>query len=138
MPDRPRVLIVGAGIGGLTLAAGLQHFGIVPTVAEIEGSSLGRGLALMLTSNVGVALRRIGLDRAVAREGDGSRRDRADRRVGRLHRPPRLSARERPLRTHLRHNPRWSDLGPLRGATNPGGVRHDRVCTRLVNGFARA
>ena len=69
VPDRPRVLIVGAGIGGLTLAAGLQHFGIVPTVAEIEGSSLGRGLALMLTSNVGLALRRIGLERAVAREG---------------------------------------------------------------------
>src|SRR6478736_6173398 len=69
MPDGPRVLIVGAGVGGLTLAAGLQHFGIVPTVAEIEGSSLGRGLALMLTSNVGLALRRIGLDRAVAREG---------------------------------------------------------------------
>jgi 2-polyprenyl-6-methoxyphenol hydroxylase-like FAD-dependent oxidoreductase len=69
MRDRPRVLIVGAGIGGLTLAGGLQHFGIVPTVAEIEGSSLGRGLALMLTSNVGLALRRIGLDQAVAREG---------------------------------------------------------------------
>jgi len=69
MPDRPRVLIVGAGIGGLTLAAGLEHFGIVPTVVEIEGSSLERGLALMLTSNVGVALRRIGLERAVAREG---------------------------------------------------------------------
>jgi len=68
MPDGPRVLIVGAGVGGLTLAAGLQSFGIVPTVVEIEGSSLGRGLALMLTSNVGVALRRIGLDRAVARE----------------------------------------------------------------------
>jgi 2-polyprenyl-6-methoxyphenol hydroxylase-like FAD-dependent oxidoreductase len=69
MSDRPRVLIVGAGVGGLTLAAGLQHFGIVPTVAEIEASSLGRGLALMLTSNVGVALRRIGLDRAVADRG---------------------------------------------------------------------
>ena len=69
MPDRPRVLIVGAGVGGLTLAAGLQHFGIVSTVAEIEGSSLGRGLALMLTNNVGVALQRIGLDRAVVGEG---------------------------------------------------------------------
>jgi len=69
MPDRPRVLIVGAGIGGLALVAGLQHFGIVPTVAEIEGSSLGRGLALMLTNNVGLALERIGLDRAVAGEG---------------------------------------------------------------------
>jgi 2-polyprenyl-6-methoxyphenol hydroxylase-like FAD-dependent oxidoreductase len=68
VPDRPRVLIVGAGVGGLTLAAGLQALGIVPTVVEIEGSSLGRGLALMLTSNVGLALRRIGLDRAVAGE----------------------------------------------------------------------
>ena len=63
------MLIVGAGVGGLTLAAGLQRFGIVPTVAEIEGSSLGRGLALMLTSNAGLALRRIGLDRAVTGEG---------------------------------------------------------------------
>ena len=69
MPDRPRVLIVGAGIGGLTLAAGLQHFGIVPAVAEIEQSSLGRGLALMLTGNAGLALRRIGLGQAVADEG---------------------------------------------------------------------
>ena len=69
MPNRPRVLIVGAGIGGLTLAAGLQHFGIVPTVAEIDQSLLGRGLALMLTGNAGVALRRIGLGQAVADEG---------------------------------------------------------------------
>jgi len=69
MTDGPRVLIVGAGIGGLTLAAGLQTFGIVPTVVEIDGSSLGRGLALMLTGNVSLALRRIGLDRAVAHEG---------------------------------------------------------------------
>ena len=68
MPDGPRVLIVGAGVGGLTLAAGLQKFGVVPTVVEIQASSLGRGLALMLTSNVGLALRRIELDQAVARE----------------------------------------------------------------------
>jgi 2-heptyl-3-hydroxy-4(1H)-quinolone synthase len=69
VPARPHVLIVGAGVGGLTLAAGLQHFGVVPTVVEIEASSLGRGLALMLTSNVGLALRRIGLGRALSAEG---------------------------------------------------------------------
>ena len=99
MPDRPRVLIVGAGVGGLTLAAGLQHFGIVPTVAEIEGSSLGRGLALMLTSNVGLALRRIGLDRAVAREGTVLDEIVQTDASGESDRPPRLSARERPA-TH--------------------------------------
>ncbi len=51
------------------MAAGLQTFGIAPTLIEIDSSSLGRGLALMLTSNVSLALRRIDLDGAVAREG---------------------------------------------------------------------
>jgi 2-polyprenyl-6-methoxyphenol hydroxylase-like FAD-dependent oxidoreductase len=65
MPGQPRILIVGAGIAGLALAASLERSGITPAVVEIGEVSLSRGLALMLTSNVVVALRRAGLDRAV-------------------------------------------------------------------------
>jgi len=69
MPDRPRILIVGAGIAGLTLAAGLERCGITPVVIEIANESLSRGLALLLTSNAGLALRRIGLEKVVVERG---------------------------------------------------------------------
>jgi 2-polyprenyl-6-methoxyphenol hydroxylase-like FAD-dependent oxidoreductase len=69
MPGKPRVLIVGAGIAGITLAASLERCGISPTVVEIANESLSRGLALALTSNVALALRRLGLDSSVIRRG---------------------------------------------------------------------
>jgi 2-polyprenyl-6-methoxyphenol hydroxylase-like FAD-dependent oxidoreductase len=69
MAQSPRILVVGAGVAGLTLAAGLGRYGIAPTLVEINQASLSRGLALMLTSNVAVALRRIGLDKAVIARG---------------------------------------------------------------------
>jgi 2-polyprenyl-6-methoxyphenol hydroxylase-like FAD-dependent oxidoreductase len=69
VPDRPRILIVGAGIAGLTLAAGLERFGITPVVVEIKDASLSRGLALMLTSNAALALRRVALDRVIIDRG---------------------------------------------------------------------
>ena len=69
MGDKPRILIVGAGIAGLTLAAGLARQGITPAIAEIADGLLTRGLGLFLTSNVFLALRRIGLDKAVLERG---------------------------------------------------------------------
>jgi 2-polyprenyl-6-methoxyphenol hydroxylase-like FAD-dependent oxidoreductase len=55
--DKPRILIVGAGIAGLTLAAGLARQGITPAIAEIADGLLTRGLGLFLTSNVFLARR---------------------------------------------------------------------------------
>jgi 2-polyprenyl-6-methoxyphenol hydroxylase-like FAD-dependent oxidoreductase len=43
VPDGPRILIVGAGIAGMALAASLERFGITPVVAEIGDASLSRG-----------------------------------------------------------------------------------------------
>ena len=72
MPDKPRILIVRAGIGGLTLAAGLSRYRLTPTVVEIADESLSRGLALLLTSNTALALRRIGLDTMVVERAGSS------------------------------------------------------------------
>ena len=69
MPGTPRILIVGAGIAGLTLAASLERFGITAVVAEIGDASLSRGLALMLTGNAAMALRRVGLDQIIVDRG---------------------------------------------------------------------
>jgi 2-polyprenyl-6-methoxyphenol hydroxylase-like FAD-dependent oxidoreductase len=40
MEDKPLILIVGAGIAVLTLAAGLERCGITPTIVETANASL--------------------------------------------------------------------------------------------------
>jgi 2-polyprenyl-6-methoxyphenol hydroxylase-like FAD-dependent oxidoreductase len=69
VPEGPGILIVGAGIAGLAPAASLERFGITPVVAEIGDASLSRGLALMLTGNAAMTLRRVGLDQIVVDRG---------------------------------------------------------------------
>jgi|tagenome__1003787_1003787.scaffolds.fasta_scaffold20882844_2 2-polyprenyl-6-methoxyphenol hydroxylase-like FAD-dependent oxidoreductase len=112
MRDQPRVLIVGAGIAGLGLAAALERVGIAPVVVEVQKASLSRGLALMLTSNVSVALRRLRLDRLLTGHGIALERI--------IHTDPSGTV----LETH--------DLGPANTRYAPNiGITRDALITAL-------
>ena len=64
-----RVLIVGAGIGGLTLAIALRQRGIAAYVVEIEARVVGVGITL--TGSTLRALDRVGLAAGCAERGFG-------------------------------------------------------------------
>ena len=64
-----RVLIVGAGIGGLTLAIALRQRGIAAEVVEIEARVVGVGITL--TGSTLRALDRVGLAAGCAERGFG-------------------------------------------------------------------
>ncbi|MFI2209341.1 FAD-dependent monooxygenase [Streptomyces sp. NPDC020141] len=68
MANIGKALVIGAGIGGLTTAAGLLRQGIEAEVFEARPSPgrLLTGGGFMLWHNAFLALRRIGLDEAVA------------------------------------------------------------------------
>lgn len=60
--ERPKIVIIGAGIGGLTAAASLRRFGFEPEVYE-QASQLGEvGAGLQLGPNAVKVLRALGLE----------------------------------------------------------------------------
>jgi 2-polyprenyl-6-methoxyphenol hydroxylase-like FAD-dependent oxidoreductase len=64
-----RVLVVGAGIGGLTCGVGLQHAGFDVEIVERAGDLAGIGAGISLWPNALAALNELGVEAAVAAEG---------------------------------------------------------------------
>jgi 2-polyprenyl-6-methoxyphenol hydroxylase-like FAD-dependent oxidoreductase len=64
-----RILISGAGIGGLTAACALVRAGLDARVVERAPELLSVGAGITVQANAMVALRRLGLDAAVLAEG---------------------------------------------------------------------
>nr|AMX23334.1 FAD-dependent urate hydroxylase [Actinoallomurus sp. ID145698] len=89
MPGADRVIVIGAGIGGLTTAIALRREGVKAEVFERreEPSRLLTGGGFMLWHNAMLALRRVGLDDSVAAAGERIRfhefRSAAGRRLAR-------------------------------------------------------
>jgi len=69
MPIDGTVLIAGAGIGGLALGCALQQAGIAFQIFERAPSLGAAGAGIVMQTSAMLALRRLGLDSAVAREG---------------------------------------------------------------------
>lgn len=64
-----RVIIIGAGLAGLTTAAALRHFGIDAEVYEAAESRRVTGAALGVGSNATKVLRKLGIDLASSNVG---------------------------------------------------------------------
>ena len=60
------VLIVGAGIAGLTAAIALRHKGIDATIIEQAPQLSEIGAGIQIAANGSVVLRELGLEQAVA------------------------------------------------------------------------
>jgi 2-polyprenyl-6-methoxyphenol hydroxylase-like FAD-dependent oxidoreductase len=62
-----KVLIVGAGIAGLSLARALEQRGIIPDIVERQSTWTGRGTGLFLPGNASRAFSQLGLLPDIAR-----------------------------------------------------------------------
>jgi FAD-dependent urate hydroxylase len=65
----PRILVVGAGIAGLSVARALRHRGFAAEVVEREPARTPVGAGIYLPGNAARALRGLGLQSAVAERG---------------------------------------------------------------------
>ncbi len=69
MKNRKRIAVVGAGLGGLSVAGFLQRAGFHVTVYEQAPSFSRIGAGIILSANVMKALRRLGVERALVETG---------------------------------------------------------------------
>lgn len=69
MPKIKRVLIVGAGIAGLSLAIALKRQGLNPEIVERQAALPAYGAGIYLVGNAMRALRSLNLDDQVLRQG---------------------------------------------------------------------
>src|SRR3984885_15270857 len=69
MKNHKRIAVVGAGLGGLSVAGFLQRAGFDVTVYEQAPSFSRIGAGIILSANVMKALRRLGVERALVEAG---------------------------------------------------------------------
>ena len=84
MPSGGRVLIAGAGIGGLALGAALQQGGKEFDIFERAPSLGAAGAGIVMQTSAMLALRHLGLDSEVARAGHELRRGTGKNASGRV------------------------------------------------------
>ncbi len=127
---RPRAVIIGAGIGGLSAAIALQSVGWDVSVYERTYALSGIGAGIVLAANAMKALRQLGADQQVSRLGAPVRQADIYTSDGRLlvSLPADEQARRYGVQSYLIHR---ADLhSVLLGRLEPGTVRTEKKLRR--------